>query len=251
MTTPTLSTPFFTSARLLKLCGAAALVATASCSSGPDYPEYDLAGDIPRHYQAHYVSDGPVIDGDLSDIAWRKADWTANFIQLGGATDSRPRFQSRAKMLWDREYLYLGVWMVDPTVKSQPISSVSFNGLSLFVTADAESGAYHLIKVEPGGQIDQRAIRGNPEASRLKPLAGMQHGVTVSGTLDQAGDSDKGWWAEFALPWNSLTSEDRASVQRVGAQWRVNFVRAEQAWSPYFAHELHDPELWGKVELVR
>lgn len=248
MTTPTL---YLVSSRLLKFSGCALLAATTACSSGPDYPEYDLAGDIPRHYQAHFVSDGPVIDGDLSDLAWRKASWTANFIQLGGATDSRPRLQSRAKMLWDREYLYVGVWMVNPTLKSQPISSLSFSGLSLFVTADSESGAYHLVMMEPGGSMEQRVVNSDPEGGQLKPLIGMQHGVALSGTLDQSGDSDIGWWAEFALPWKSLTSADQASVQHAGAEWRINLVRAEQAWSPYFAHELNDAELWGKVQLVR
>lgn len=248
MTTPT---PLLLSSRILKFSGCALLATTTACSSAPDYPEYDLAGDIPRHYQAHYVSDGPVIDGDLSDLAWRKADWTANFIQLGGATVSRPRLQSRAKMLWDREYLYLGVWMVDSALKSQPLASLSFDGLSVYVTADAESGAHHLIMMEPGGQIADHTVHGDSEGSQLEPLMGMQHGVTLSGTLDQPGDSDKGWWAEIALPWKSLTSEEQASVQRAGAQWRVNLVREEQAWSPYFAHELNDAELWGKVELVR
>lgn len=248
MTTPTSS---LLPLHALKFAACSLLAATTACSSGPDYPEYDLAGDIPRHYQAPYVADGPVIDGDLSDLAWRKASWTANFVQIGGATVSRPRLQTRAKIVWDREYLYLGVWMVEPSLKSKKLSSVSFNGLSLFVTGSVESGAYHSLSTEPGGRVSNRAVNSDPERAQLEPLRGLQHAVSLSGTLDQPGDSDKGWWAEFALPWTSLTSEDQASVQSAGAIWRINFVREEQAWTPYFAHEANDAELWGKVELVR
>jgi|FLOH01.1.fsa_nt_gi hypothetical protein len=245
LTLPLLSARGFTLAAFT-LC-----VATSACSSAPDYPEQDLAGDIPRHYQAPFVSDAPLIDGSLDDLAWRKAKWTANFVAIGGSKTSRPRHQSRAKMLWNREYLYIGVWMVEPSLKSESLSTLSADGLMLFVSGDGKSGAYHLILTEPGGSASTSTFNMDTGRAPLREIVGMQHGVALSGTLNDASDGDQGWWAEFALPWSSLTSSAQASVPHAGAEWRVNFVREEQAWSPYFEHELHDAELWGKVELVR
>jgi len=232
-------------------CGLLLLASATACSSGPDYPEYDLSGDIPRRYQAPYSQDSPVIDGSMDDVAWREASWTANFIKINGSRFSLPRHQSRAKMMWDEQYLYVGVWMVEPALKSMPISTLGFDGLMLFVSGDVESGAYHLISIEPGGRVSNSAFNAGEEASPISGITGMQHGVALSGTLNVAGDGDKGWWAEFAITWSSLTSDNQATIQKAGAEWRINLVREEQAWSPYFNHELHDSELWGKVELVR
>lgn len=245
-----ISLPLLSSRGFLAATGALWALTTA-CSSGPDYPVYDLAGDIPRHYQANFVYDGPQIDGKMDDLAWRKADWTANFIDIGGSTISRPRLQSRAKMLWDRDYLYIGVWMVEPDLQSKPISSLGFDGLLLFACNDATPETYHAISSEPGGRHISNVYNNNPDGEPLEILNGVRHAVALSGTLNQKGDSDKGWWAEFALPWSELTTSSQATIQQEGAIWRINLVRQEQAWSPYFEHDLHDPELWGKVTLAR
>jgi hypothetical protein len=228
------------------------LVLTTACSSGPDHPIYDTAGDIPRLYQASYVSDAPIIDGKMDDLAWRKTDWTANFIDMGGSTISRPRHQSRAKLLWDREYLYIGVWMVEPNLETKPISSLGFDGLLVFACHDDSPETYQVITAEPGGRHSISVHNNNPEGEPLEILNGLKHAVALSGTLNQHGDADKGWWAEFALPWRELTTSEQASVPQAGAIWRVNLVRDdEQSWSPYFTHDIHDPAMWGRVTLKR
>ena len=222
-----------------------------SCSSAPDHPVLDLAGDIPRHYSAKFAHEAPTIDGSLDDIVWRDAPWTANFVAVEGSATSRPRYQSRAKMLWNRQYLFLGIWMIEPNLKSIPVSSLGYDGLLTFVTRDAELGNYRTISLEPGSLLldshfvsgDSYMVSGNPSM-----IVGK---VSLSGTLDTPGDADRGWWAEIAIPWSSLKSPEMATIPAAGNTVRVNFYRKGWAWSPYFQHNLNDTALWGKVELTR
>ncbi|MFK5957094.1 MAG: carbohydrate-binding family 9-like protein [Planctomycetota bacterium] len=240
--TPSLSTFAALSALL-----AASLL--PSCASAPDHPVLDLAGDIPRHYAAEFTHSAPKIDGSLDDRAWRNVAWTANFVQVGGSSSGRPRYQSRAKMLWNRQYLFLGVWMIEPNLESIPVSSLGFEGLLTFVTRDAELGDYHMISLEPGGRmLDTQVVQGESKSEYLTGPASLGK-VALSGTLDKPGDADRGWWVEIAIPWTSLEIEGKATIPTAGDSVRVNFSRQDWAWSPHYQHDIHDAELWGKVEL--
>jgi hypothetical protein len=63
---------------------------------------------VPRNYRAPHVSSPPVIDGWLNDAAWRAAPWTDLFVDIEGTSKPKPRFDTRAKMLWDDQYFYVG-----------------------------------------------------------------------------------------------------------------------------------------------
>lgn len=51
-------------------------------------------------------------DGDVrASEAWSHAPWTDDFVDIEGDRKERPEWQTRVKMLWDDEALYLGAWM--------------------------------------------------------------------------------------------------------------------------------------------
>ena len=50
------------------------------------------------------------IDGNLDKDFWTDVDWTDDFVDI--ATDAAPNFQTRVKMRWDDEYLYVGKYLV-------------------------------------------------------------------------------------------------------------------------------------------
>jgi hypothetical protein len=222
-----------------------------ACSSSPDHPVLDLAGDIPRHYQASFTHSAPRIDGALDDAAWRDAPWTANFVALEGSATSRPRYQSRAKVLWDRQNLYVGVWMVEPNLESAPVSSLGFDGLMLFLTRDAESMDYRQVTVEPGGRIVEDHFRSDDGFADAATAEGVVARVALSGTLDTPGDPDRGWWVEVAVPWSSMQLPEMATIPSSGSVVHLNLSRKGWAWSPHYQHDLHDPAMWGLVELQR
>ena len=222
-----------------------------ACSSAPDHPVLDLAGDIPRHYQAEFTYDAPTIDGSLEDRAWMHVPWTATFVHLEGSGTTRPRYQSRAKMMWDRQFLYLGVWMVEPNLETRPISSLGFDGLSIFVTRDGERMDYHMVTLEPGGRQLENHFRTEEPTSLRNHATRVQGAVGLSGTLDKPGDADRGWWAEIAIPWSEVDLPKFSTIPETGSTIRVQFSRKDAAWSPHYHHDLHTPLMWGKVQLVK
>lgn len=222
-----------------------------ACSSAPDHPVLDLAGDIPRHYAAKFTYDPPTIDGSLEDRAWMHIPWTANFVHLEGSGTTRPRHQARAKMMWDRQFLYLGVWMVEPNLETRPISSLGFDGLSVFVTRDGERMDYHMVTLEPGGRLLENHFRTEEPTSLANHSSRVQGAVGLSGTLDKPGDADRGWWAEIAIPWSEVDLPQIATIPQADSTVRVQFARKDAAWSPHYQHDLHTPSMWGKVRLVK
>jgi Carbohydrate family 9 binding domain-like len=69
----------------------------------------------PKRYTCRRASSAIRIDGRLDDAAWRRAPWTARFVDIQGARQPRPRFRTRVKMLWDDAYLYVGAELAYPS----------------------------------------------------------------------------------------------------------------------------------------
>ena len=51
-------------------------------------------------------------DGDIRTAeAWAHAPWTEDFVDIEGERKEQPEWQTRVKMLWDDDALYVGAWM--------------------------------------------------------------------------------------------------------------------------------------------
>ena len=74
------------------------------------------AQEPPKRYAAHRAPSAIRIDGRLDDAAWQRAPWTDTFVDIQGAKLPLPRFRTRAKMLWDDEYLYVAAELEEPHV---------------------------------------------------------------------------------------------------------------------------------------
>jgi cellulose/xylan binding protein with CBM9 domain len=70
----------------------------------------------PKRYACHRAPSAVRVDGRLDDAAWKRAAWTDAFVDIQGASQPLPRFHTRAKMLWDDEYLYIGAELEEPHV---------------------------------------------------------------------------------------------------------------------------------------
>src|SRR5437879_2177384 len=62
----------------------------------------------PKGYVCDRASGPIVMDGRLDDAAWVQVPCTDLFVDIEGDAQSRPRFRTRAKMLWDDQYFYVG-----------------------------------------------------------------------------------------------------------------------------------------------
>ena len=59
----------------------------------------------PNKYIAFQASQEILIDGRDDDEDWDKVAWSEEYIDIEGV--QIPKYKTRMKMLWDREYLYI------------------------------------------------------------------------------------------------------------------------------------------------
>ncbi|MDL2354351.1 MAG: carbohydrate-binding family 9-like protein [Pseudomonadota bacterium] len=238
----------------------------------------------PKHYVS-YRTDMPIrIDGKLDETIWAKAAWTDNFVDIEGAAKPTPRFKTRAKMLWDDDYLYLAIEMEEPdlwaTLTERDAVIFQDNDIEVFIDPDGSTHKYMELEVNALATAwDLLLIKPYRDGKNVAVNGWDMHGLKVAtslrGTLNAPGDRDGGWTAEIAIPWSALRESYRdASRPKAGEQWRLNFSRVQwqtQAvdgkyrkrvdaktgqplaednwvWSPQGLVDMHYPEMWGVVQ---
>jgi transglutaminase-like putative cysteine protease len=252
------------------LCGAA--LAAASCGA-PGH----LAGDAgtPRGYVCHRGS--PQIDGRLDEAEWAAAPWTAEFVDIQGGAMPAPRFGTRARMLWDDEFLYIGAWMDEPhvwgTLTEHDAVIFHDNDFEVFLDPDGDTHQYYEFEINAlNTGWDLRLVKpyldGGPALNEWE-IPGLRTAVWIDGTLNDPADTDRGWSVEIALPWTALAEfANRPAPPHDGDQWRINFSRVEWrhevvdgayrklpdtpednwVWSPQGRINMHLPEQWGYLQ---
>src|SRR5512133_1807539 len=97
------------------LCALTTLAATARAAA-TDSDWSRMRAQKPRGYVCFRASAPITIDGKPDDSAWADAPWTEDFADIEGPAKPAPRFRTRAKMLWDDEYLYVYAELQEPHV---------------------------------------------------------------------------------------------------------------------------------------
>src|ERR1700724_369021 len=99
-----------------------------------------------RSYLCNKAQSSIPIDGNLEKSAWLAAPWTDEFVDIEGDIKPKPRFRTRAKMLWDDHYFYVAVEMEEPHVWGTLTEhdSVIFqdNDFEVFLDPDGDSHLY-------------------------------------------------------------------------------------------------------------
>ena len=218
------------------------------------------------------------VDGILDDASWADVPWTTDFVDIEG--DRRPvpvpRYRTRAKMLWDDQYLYVAAELEEPHVWANLTEhdSIVYHDpdFEIFIDPDHDHLDYYEVEVNPLGTIFDLLLKrtydaGGP-ADHDWEFDGMRYAVHIDGTLNDASDTDRGWSVEFALPWTTMAEYSKVpSPPAVGDVWMINFSRVEWqheqhegryrrvpdtaednwVWSVQGKINMHAPERWGLV----
>jgi hypothetical protein len=248
---------------LTLLSFAAFITATVFAQSAPP---------APLSYDCHRAKTPIRIDGKLDDAAWKRAKWTSDFVDIQdakkprGAAKPKPRFRTRAKMLWDEKFLYIAAELEEPNVTGTLTKhdSVIFkdNDFEVFIKPLPETESYY--------EFEMNALNTGWDLFLAKPyseggkadnsweIAGLQTAVAVQGTLNHAGDTDRGWTLEIAYPLAAFNSRQQVPLPEPGTVWRINFSRVEWTpgnpkednwvWSPQGVINMHLPERWGYLK---
>jgi hypothetical protein len=193
---------------------------------------------IPR-YTAYRTSEALLIDGRLTESAWLAAPKSPRFVDL--VSGSRTLHDTRAAVLWDDHFLYVGFWVEEPylaatmTQRDDPVWQE--NDVEVFI---AGQNAYYEFEINPLGTIYeaffiweeayeregfarqsqfQRTVEGykpwngvgftaHPRGPRLGffryDLPGLRAAVFTDGIVNDATTRSRGWTVEVAIPWAGL-----------------------------------------------
>lgn len=254
----------------------------------------------PQRYVCYRTDDVLRIDGRLEEAAWLRIGQSPFFTDI--VTGESAWLSTSVSLLWDDQFLYVGYSVEEPNVQAELTVRDSKiwkeNDVELFI---AGQDAYYELEINARNTIYEvfwiwKDIlkQGNqyygrpefdPETNRVMTLAGvgghvhprgerwgfldwdfpgLQHAVDVQGTLNDSGDSDRGWTVELALPWAGLRllADGRSLPPEHGDEWRVDCSRfqtvdakgkrlkrsAGWTWTRHGYYDSHIPERFTIVE---
>ena len=213
------------------------------------------------------------IDGKLEE--WKDTPWTDDFIDITGKPELIPHLRTRAKMMWDTNYLYIAAEMEEPhlwaTVTERDRVIYVDNDFEIFIDPDGDTHNYAEIEVNAYGTVWDlfltRPYRDGTTPLNSYNIDGLQLAVSLVGSINAPSDTDTGWVLEMAIPWNALTDMTYGKRKPYPDEyWRINFSRVHWeldvengnyvkkavpennwVWSPQGKVDMHMPERWGYV----
>ncbi len=231
-----------------------------------------------RGYVCHRAPEHFEIDGRIDKAVWEAAAWTEDFVDILGDRGPRPRFRTRAKMLWDDEFFYVAAELEEPQVSASLTekNSILFhdNDFEVFIDPDGDNLDYYEFEVNALNTIWElslpRPYRAGGPARLGTNLEGLRSAVWIDGTLNDPSDTDRRWCVEIAFPFAELAAyagDARSTPPDDGDEWRVSFSRVEWLydiidgtyrkvphrdednwlWTPQPAVDMHRPWTWGRV----
>ena len=224
----------------------------------------------PARYTCHRAASPIRVDGRLDDSAWAKSEWTSEFVDIEGGKRPAPRFRTRAKLLWDDDYLYIAAELEEPDVHATLTAhdSVIFhdNDFEVFLNPSGDGRNYFEFEINAlntGWDLFlPKPYREGGKADNTWEIPGLRTAIAIDGTLNKPDDRDRGWTVEIAFPWTAFSSRAPATRPNPGDTWRVNFSRVEWrhgsrtapdekednwVWSPQGVINMHIPDKWGYV----
>jgi len=265
-------------ARLLK----AVLLALAANALAGELENWrgKMSAIVPSGYVCRHTATPVQIDGKLDEAVWAKAAWTEDFGDIEGSLKPSPRFRTRAKLLWDDEFLYIAAELEEPHVWATLTNhdAVIFHDPDFEIFIDPDGDTHRYLEMELNAlntTWDLRLPKPYQDQGKAEDdweIPGAKTAVGRHGTINDPSDTDKGWTVEVALPWRVLTAQAaHAGPPTEGEQWRMNFSRVEWqigitngnyfklpktpednwVWSPQGVIDMHRPEQWGVVQFTK
>ncbi len=237
----------------------------------------------PRGYVCFRTSSAITPDGILDEPSWIAAPWTDYFVDIEGDAKPVPALKTHAKLLWDDKNLYVGAELEEPhvwaTLRQRDTVIFFDNDFEVFIDPDGDTHNYYELEVNAFG-TEWDLLLTKPYNDGGFPvngwdIKGLKTGTHVEGTINNPGDTDKGWSVEIVIPLAALReAAGVAGMPKAGDQWRIGFSRVQWrmviddgkyrkeinpatgrpfpednwVWSPQGRINMHMPEMWGYLQ---
>ena len=238
----------------------------------------NLDSPIIRAYTVNYTTRPIQIDGHLTDPAWKRAKWSALFVDIEGDIKPKPLYDTKVKMLWDSQYLYIGAYLKEPnlwaTLKNHDDIIFRDHDFEVFIDPNNDENQYFEIEINAIGTVmDLYMFRSYKKGGPMDMAwnsDGMISATSLEGTLNDNTDVDKGWYVEMAIPYECMKKPGRNYLPQINQPWRIDFSRVEWTlekngisyskklrengkpipefnwvWSPIGIIDMHIPSRWG------
>ena len=177
-------------------------------------------------------ADGPItLDGKADEPAWKTAQVIDNFGQSWEAKPAALRGKTKAKLLWDREYIYFHADMNDQDlfadVTKHDGAIWETDAFELFFRPGPDKPGYFEFEVNAANAVFD-AFFPKVDVADIGQFIGrgefrVETKVALRGTLNKRDDVDKGWGVEGRIPWADFA---RAGGRpEPGEQWRFSLMR--------------------------
>lgn len=173
---------------------------------------------------------GPIaIDGVAEEAAWQKAQVIDGFKIP--ASDLKPQTATRARLLWDRQYIYFYADLEDRDlfgdITERDAMTWNNDVFEIFLKPGRSEPGYYEFQVNVAGTEmdlflpDQKS--GGYAALKSANSFQMKTAVMRRGTLDNRNDTDEGWSVEGRIPWiDFMPTGGRPDVDEV---WSMALCR--------------------------
>ena len=92
-----------------------------------------------------------VLDGNINKKFWADAPFTECFVDIQGDSMPKPRFRTRAKMLWDDENIYFAALLegdeIFATVTERDDVIFRNNDFEIFIDPDSDTQEYYEFEI--------------------------------------------------------------------------------------------------------
>jgi uncharacterized repeat protein (TIGR03806 family) len=221
----------------------------------------------PTEFECRWTESPITLDGKADEVAWKQAQVIDTFYLPWLGVKTRPaRTATKARLLWDREYLYFLADMEDADLYAdvKEHDGITWNNdvFELFFKPAADKPGYYEFQVNALGTIMDMFLprRGAGGYSRFKN-DGEFHidaKVQLRGTLNHRQDKDEGWSVEGRIPWRDFIRT--GGRPDIGERWKfalcrydysVNFEGPDlSTCAPLSRSNFHDYEDYATLHFV-
>lgn len=174
--------------------------------------------------------EAPKIDGDLNDPAWAKAKKISDFYLIEPQVGATPRFKTEAWILYDDDNLYVAFRAYDDEPSKVMRAAMKRDGEiwkddAVRITLDPQNTGRHgyTFEMASGGARWDALVQNNSDTISEWNTIWDGHS-----RLD-----DKGWTAEMAIPFKSLSFDANAK------SWGINLGRS--------LRRFNEPIRWSNI----
>lgn len=233
----------------------------------------------PNIYNARMLGN-IIIDGKLNEPSWEAFDvhWSAPFGNIIPSDNFDLAFETKMKLLWDEEHLYVAGIIKEDHIWSNMLEDdlplYKENCFELFLDPGADGKDYYEIEVNPNNAVWDLFLSypyGVDEGNNADPdynIEGIQTAVSIKGSLNDPNDKDEHWIVEMAIPWKGLKifGPDWKRPEKLES-WAINamsvhypfdikennYRKKENAkpdlatWVFIGKRNIHTPEKWGRL----